>query len=113
MKLAEQVCYSRLLDFYGGMLTQNQCNIMRSYVDFNATLEEIATTMGTTRQAVSDVLRRSIAKLMDMENRLGLVAKFEAILNQVPAIAKKISPDECMQAVITKEFTTILKTLED
>ncbi|MBO5103198.1 MAG: DNA-binding protein [Clostridia bacterium] len=113
MKLEQHLYMGTLLDFYGGMLTQNQQKITRSYVDFNASLSEIAEQNGTTRQAVSDVLRRSIKKMQDLENALQLVAKYHSILNKIPAIASKITTDQILQQKINFEFEQLLKTLED
>lgn len=113
MKLAQQVYVGELLDFYGGCLTENQASITRRYVDYNATLEEIASQNGTTRQAVSDVLRRSVAKLEDLESKLGLVKKYHAILDKVGSVASAISVDKAQCSKITHEFTQLFKTLED
>ena len=113
MKLAQQVYIGELLDFYGGCLTQNQVNVTRSYVDYNATLEEIASQNGTTRQAVGDVLRRSVAKLEDLEDRLGLVKKYHDILDKISDVAHAVAFDKTQCSKIAYEFTQLFKTLED
>ncbi len=113
MKLAELVHIGELLDFYGGCLTQNQANITRKYVDYNATLEEIASENGTTRQAVSDVLRRSLAKLEGLEARLNLVHKFHHILDSIHSVANSVANDDVQCGKIAHEFTQLFKTLED
>lgn len=114
MNLSELMRVSELLDFYGGMLTDNQVRVARSYIDYNASLGEIADTNGTTRQAVSDVLHRTIAKLEDCEARLGLIAKFHEIIEAVPAVAAKIAgQNRALADVIGQEFVQLFKTLED
>lgn len=113
MKLAQQVYIGELLDFYGGLLTHNQESIMRSYICYNATLEEIAIQNGTTRQAVSDVVRRSTAKLNDCEARLRLVAKYHAVLAGVESTARGVTNEPLLAEKIAKEFTRLFKTLED
>lgn len=113
MKLAQQVHIGELLDFYGGCLTLNQAEIVRKYVDYNATLEEIASENGTTRQAVSDVLRRSVAKLNDLENKLGLVEKYHNILGKIDGVAKRLAVDQAQSEALAREFTQLFKTLED
>lgn len=113
MKLAQQVQIGELLDFYGGCLTLNQAEITRKYVDYNATLEEIANENGTTRQAVSDVLRRSIARLNDLESKLGLVKKYHDILSKIGDVAGFVASDEAQCEKIKHEFTQLFKTLED
>lgn len=113
MRLAEQVRLGELLDFYGGCLTATQLEVCRKYVCFNATLEEIAIQNGTTRQAVGDVLRRSIRKLEGMEASLGLVVKFHAVLTQIDAVAASVASDKAQARRIASEFTQLFKTLED
>ncbi len=112
MRLAEQMYLAELLDFYGGCLTKNQYDIVRRYVDYNATLEEIASQNGTTRQAVGDVLRRSKAKLEAFEQRLGLVGKYHDILSRVGGVASSVAVDKSQARRIAHEFTQLFKTLE-
>ena len=113
MNLDQLLQISALLDFYGGILTANQRLITRSYIDYNASLAEIAIQNGTTRQAVSDVVRRSIKKLEELEAKLGLVAKYNSILKAIPSITKKFKIDEETQQKINFEFEKLIKTLED
>ncbi len=113
MKLDEQMRYSRLLEIYGGMLNQNQQSIMRSYVDYNATLEEIAEGAGITRQAVSDVLRRTRARLDEFEAGLGIFEKYQKMRARTERFVSGLELEQSMKEVITKEFYRILKTLED
>ncbi len=94
-------------------MPKNQVNIPRRYVDYNATLEEIASQNGTTRQAVSDVLRRSVVKLEDLENKLGLVKKYHSVLDKIGDVASAVSIDKAQCSKITHEFTQLFKTLED
>ena len=113
MNLDQLLHISALLDFYGGMLTINQRQITRSYIDYNASLAEIAVENGTTRQAVSDVVRRSVKKLEDLEAKLGLVAKYNSIMKAIPDISKKVTDSKEMQQKINFEFEKLIKTLED
>lgn len=113
MKLAQQMYIAELLDFYGGMLTDSQVKIVRGYVDYNASLGELANECGITRQAVSDMLRRSIAKLESFEAKMGLVGKYHLILQGIPARAREITTDADKIEEITAIFTQLFKTLED
>ena len=113
MNLDQLLQISALLDFYGGMLTENQRLITRSYIDYNASLAEIAAQNGTTRQAVGDVVRRSVKKLEELESRLNLVKKYNSILVKIPALSKKLTIDAEEQEKISFEFEQLFKTLED
>lgn len=66
-----------LLDFYGDMLTEKQRSFISSYYNEDLSLSEIAADEGITRQGVRDAIKRAENQLVDMEKRLGLVARFE------------------------------------
>ena len=66
-----------LADFYGEMLTDNQRKFIEYYYSDDLSLSEIAQNEGITRQGVRDAIKRAEAQLFDMENKLGLVARFE------------------------------------
>ena len=66
-----------LLDFYGDMLTEKQRNFISCYYNDDLSLSEIAADEGITRQGVRDAIKRAEAQLTAMEERLGLVARFE------------------------------------
>lgn len=66
-----------LLDFYGDMLTQKQRGFISCYYNDDLSLSEIAANEGITRQGVRDSIKRAESQLTAMEERLGLVARFE------------------------------------
>lgn len=68
-----------LLDFYGDMLTDKQRNFISCYYNDDLSLSEIAANEGITRQGVRDAIKRAEAQLTGMEERLGLVARFENV----------------------------------
>ncbi len=65
---------ARLLDVYAEMLTDHQRDLLRLYYHDDLSLGEIADGRGVTRQAVFDSLRRSVAELQHLEDRLRLLA---------------------------------------
>ena len=66
-----------LLDFYGDMLTDKQRSFISYYYNDDLSLSEIAADEGITRQGVRDAIKRAETQLIAMEERLGLVARFE------------------------------------
>ncbi len=72
--LAERVWVARLLDTYGGLLTDRQQTLLRMYYLEDLSLGEIAERLRVTRQAVFDSLRRSVRELERIEASVGLVA---------------------------------------
>ena len=68
-----------LLDFYGGLLTGRQREMLSGYYNDDLTLAEIAADEGISRQAVHDSLRRGEAALEGFEARLGLLERHLAL----------------------------------
>jgi len=66
-----------LLAFYGPLLTARQQQLLRLYVEEDLSLAEIAVDGGVSRQAVHDLVRRSVRTLASLERRLGVVARYE------------------------------------
>ncbi len=67
----------QLYDFYGHLLTDKQKQAVELYFGHDLSLGEIADEMGTSRQAVHDLLRRSEQILEDYEAKLGLAQRYE------------------------------------
>ena len=61
-------------DCYGKLLTARQQRLYRLYYCENYSLAEIAAALRITRQAVSDLLRRTRARLRRYDAALGLAA---------------------------------------
>lgn len=83
-----------LLDFYGDMLTEKQRSFISFYYNDDLSLSEIAANEGITRQGVRDAIKRAEAQLVNMEERLGLVARFEDVklgLGEIIEVSEKIA----------------------
>ena len=68
-----------LFDFYGEMLTEKQKETFDLYYNEDLSLAEISEHVGITRQGVRDSIVRAEHALRDMEQRLGLVARYGKI----------------------------------
>jgi len=68
----EIVQINRLLDIYGKLLTKSQYEIMKDYYDFNLSLSEISEMRKISRSAVQDSLKKSVAKLNEIEKKVGI-----------------------------------------
>ena len=93
-----------LLDFYGGLLTGRQRQMLASYYDEDFSLGEIAGEAGISRQAVHDALRRGEAALEGLEQRLGLLSRHLAlgeVLARGQRILEEAEPDtEALRRVL-------------
>ena len=76
--LAERNRVLALLSIYEPLLTDKQREAVDDYYRFDLSLGEISEETGTSRAAVSDAIKKTIAKLEEFDSRLGLLAKKEA-----------------------------------
>ena len=65
-----------MFDFYAGLLTPRQKEIFSMHYMEDMSMAEIAEAVGTSPQAVLDILKRTKGKLVKFEGQLGLVKKY-------------------------------------
>lgn len=68
---------STLYDFYGPLLSEKQQRFVDLYFNEDCSLTEIAETVGVSKQAVSEGLKRAEKALQNYEDKLGLVARWK------------------------------------
>ena len=66
-----------LLDFYGELLNEKQRLCLDLHYNEDLSLAEIAEQCGISRQGVWDNIRRGESALEDIENKTGLLRRFE------------------------------------
>ena len=81
--MSKNLTITVLLDFYGELLTQKQADALRLYYDEDCSLSEIADDMGISRQGARDFIKRGEIQLFELEEKLGLVKRFEKITKAV------------------------------
>ena len=64
--------HQRLLDVYGGVLTDHQREACRLHLDEDWSITELAEHLSCTRSGAHDLVRRAVAQLEHLETRLGL-----------------------------------------
>jgi predicted DNA-binding protein YlxM (UPF0122 family) len=67
----------RLLDVYGGVLTDHQREACRLHLDEDWSITELAEHLHCTRSGAHDLVRRALAQLDGLEGRLGLAAELD------------------------------------
>jgi uncharacterized protein len=80
-----------MLDFYGGLLTEKQREIMSYHYEEDMSLSEICEIYETSRQAVHDIIKRSEKILTDYEAELGLVKRHLNISEKLKVVKSLIS----------------------
>lgn len=81
---------SLLFDFYGETLTEKQRELFDLYYNEDLSLAEIAENAGITRQGVRDSVKRAEHALREMEDRLGLVARYGDTEKHAEALAREV-----------------------
>ncbi len=75
-----------LFDFYGELLTQRQKELFDLYYNEDLSLAEIAENEGISRQGVRDVIVRAEAAMQEIEDKTGLIRRFEQMRGHLDAI---------------------------
>ena len=81
-----------MFDFYAGLLTPRQKEIFSMHYMEDMSMTEIALAVGTSPQAVLDILKRTKGKLKKYEGQLGLVKKY-MLQRKIVAEVKKLLGD--------------------
>ena len=72
-----------LFDFYGDVLTPRQKEFYDLYYNEDLSLAEIAENAGISRQGVRDVIVRAEATMQEVEDKTGIIRRFEAQRPQI------------------------------
>ena len=101
MTIEDRVAIAELLAEYGALLTAKQRDTVAMYCDMDLSLAEVADEVGTTRQAVRDVIVRTVAVLENYEEKLGNVCLKAALLATLKGDAD--CQERCRQAIAMLE----------
>ena len=91
-----------LTAFYGGLLTDKQRQVLMLHCEEDLSLGEIAQEAGISRQGVHDMLTRATQRLFDMEEKLGMAARFRRMedgLEQCRTLLQEKRYDEAGQVI--------------
>lgn len=91
--LEERVRIARLLDIYGGLLTDRQQRILSHYVLEDFSLGEIAEEEGISRQAVHDTVRRGTQSMEEYEKVLKLFQNEQQQKKELQDILKDVTSE--------------------
>ena len=96
-----------MFDFYSGLLTQKQREIFSMHYMEDMSMTEIALAVGTSPQAVLDILKRTKSKFAKFEGQLGLVKK-HLLQRKVVAEVKKLLGDSDKDMLIRSLVESML-----
>lgn len=76
--MADKTVYRTMLfDFYGELLTEKQREYFDLHYNEDYSLSEIASMTGISRQGVWDIIRRAEETMEHMEEKTGLLRRFQ------------------------------------
>lgn len=103
-----------LYDFYGNLLTEKQSNAFFYYYMRDLSLAEIGEKLHISRQGAFDLIKRAEKSLVNSEEMLGLVKKFDddkkdikKIINKSQEIKNKIRDNNKLS--IEEDLDEIIK----
>lgn len=91
-KFEKTLKYNNLLRIYGALLSDTQREIATSYYEYDLSLSEIAEEKNISRSAVEDALKKSMAKLDQLEDALHILRnnkEIEEISSQLDEESKE------------------------
>lgn len=83
-----------LFDIYGSLLTEKQRETLELYYNDDLSLGEISEESGITRQGVMNCIKTSERRLTELEEQLGLAARFSELGKLMEELERKLSGAE-------------------
>ncbi len=80
-----------LCEIYGNLLTEKQKEVINDYANQDLSLTEIAENNNITRQAVNDIVKKGETKLLEYEQKLGIMKKQLETEKQIQNILSELS----------------------
>lgn len=111
MDYTKNVNISLLIDFYGDMLSDKQREAMELYYNEDLSLAEVADITGLTRPGVRDRLVKSEGILRNLEEKLGLLKRFEEMSEEIDLISRELEEHKNGKTVDLDDIIDRLKKL--
>ncbi len=85
---------NRLYDLYSPLLTEKQREAWELHEFSDLSLAETAERIGTSRQAVFDLISRSRDRLEELEGLLGFLSRESALKREIDLLRTETNPAE-------------------
>lgn len=90
---------ARLFDTYGSLLNEKQKDVINCYYNEDLSLNEIAENNNKSKQAISDMIQRSVDKLFEFENELSLIKKKNQLRDDLSLLRELIESSNQSEAM--------------
>ncbi len=105
-----------LLDVYGELLTDRKREMMEYYYNEDYSLAEISEVTGISRQGVRDSIKKTVAELHELEDKLRMadrVHNFEACMSRVSEELTAITETMPDSSSVKDRLTELVKFIGD
>ena len=93
-----------LLDFYGELLTERQRLCFDLHYNEDLSLGEIAEQSGISRQGVWDIIRRAEAAMQSVEDKTGLIKRFNERNALIDELERELSDKGALDASVSDKL---------
>ena len=107
MEKRDKLYMSQYNDYYSGILTEYQSDLISMYYDEDLSLQEIAERLSISPQGVRDALKRAEKTLEETEQKLHLVEKSEKVKSLLISLKDKVEYED------KKEIDKAIELLEN
>lgn len=90
---------ARLFDTYGSLLNEKQKDVINCYYNEDLSLNEIAENNNKSKQAISDMIQRSVDKLFEFEDELSLIKKKNQLREDLSLLRELIESSNQSEAI--------------
>ena len=89
----------QLFDVYKALLNDKQRDVINCYYNEDLSLNEIAQNNNKSKQAISDMIQRSVDKLFEFEKELSLLSKREKLRADLTEIRELVESSNDKDAI--------------
>lgn len=90
---------AQLFDIYGALLNEKQRDVINCYYNEDLSLQEIADNTDRSKQAISDMIKRSEDKLFEFEDELSLLEKKDELKDALTSIRELMENSKNKEAI--------------
>ena len=90
---------AQLFDIYGALLNEKQRDVINCYYNEDLSLQEIADNTDRSKQAISDMIKRSEDKLFEFEDELSLLKSKTELVGALYDIRELIESSNNKEAI--------------
>ena len=88
-----------LYDIYGPLLNEKQRDVINCYYNEDLSLQEIAENNNKSKQAISDMMTRTVDKLFEFEDELSLLEKKDELKDALTSIRELMENSKNKEAI--------------